>query len=107
MKYLAFLFTIYVLALSAWPCCGNEADLPSGHQDSCVTTSDNHSNAHESPHACSPFFHASTYHAFVAASTATKAPSLVVADRKSTFPDYQDCALTLFPGDIWQPPQWV
>lgn len=106
MKYLAFIFTIYVMALSAWPCCGNESDLPSGQNDACYATSDAHNDAQENPHACSPFFHSSTYHAFVASSAINKAPTLVLAERKSSFPDYRNLAVILFPGDIWQPPQW-
>ncbi|SDJ11591.1 hypothetical protein SAMN04487898_101357 [Pedobacter sp. ok626] len=107
MRYLAFIFTIYVMALSAWPCCGNETDLPSSHEDACYSASDNHTEKHESPHACSPFFHASTYHAFVASATANKVPALVLDERNNSFPDYLDVAVSLFPGDIWQPPQWV
>jgi hypothetical protein len=107
MRYLAFIFTIYVMALSAWPCCGSEADLPSGHEDACYSASDNHSEKHENPHACSPFFHASTYHAFVASASVSKAPALVVTEQNNSFPNYLDIAVILFPGDIWQPPQWV
>jgi|GEM_PF-3212935 len=107
MKYLALLFTIYVLALSAWPCCGSEADLPSGREDVCYTASDKHNDAHETPHACSPFFHSSTYHAFVASPAITNAPILIIAEQNSPYPEYEDASVTLFPGDIWQPPQWV
>ena len=107
MKYLAFLFTIYIMALSAWPCCGDEAALPSGHEDVCATNSDDHTETHRNAHACSPFFHANTYHAFVAAPAATKAPMLDVTEQNDGFPDYVACMVTLFPGDIWQPPQLV
>lgn len=107
MKYLAIIFTIYVMALSAWPCCGSEADLPSGHEDACYSASDNHSEKHENQHACSPFFHASTYHAFVASTTVSKIPALAMSEGNKNFPNYQAVAVILFPGDIWQPPQWV
>nr|WP_121271980.1 hypothetical protein [Pedobacter schmidteae] len=107
MKFLAVIFTIYVLALSAWPCCGNETKLASGHEDACYAASDNHTDSHESPHACSPFFHASTYHAFVAAAAVTKAPEIPVVNRNNNFPEYLSRRVILFPGDIWQPPQLV
>lgn len=107
MKYLAFIFTIYVVALSAWPCCGNEARLAAGQNDACYTQTESHNTTQEEPHACSPFFHSSTYHAFVASPAVNKAPTLVISECNNSFPDFQDCAVILFPGDIWQPPQWV
>ncbi|MBE9600226.1 hypothetical protein [Pedobacter sp. MC2016-24] len=107
MKYLAFIFTCYVLALSVWPCCGNEANLPDGHEDICATSSDTHSKSDENPHACSPFFHASTYHAFVASPIITKAPALILPLQKSPLPEHLTHPVILFPGDIWQPPQLV
>lgn len=107
MKYLAFLFTIYVMALSAWPCCGDEAALPSGHEDVCATNSDDQTETHGNAHACSPFFHASTYHAFVASPAVTKAPILDVTEQNDGFPDHVACTVILFPCDIWQPPQLV
>ena len=107
MKYLAFLFTIYIMALSAWPCCGNETGLSSSHEDLCLSTSEHQNDSHENPHACSPLFHANTYHAFVASPSITKEPVLVIAEKNSNYPEYEDAPVILFPGDIWQPPQWV
>lgn len=108
MKYLAFILTIYVLALAVWPCCGDETSLSSEHEDLCYSvSSEKHADNHESPHACSPFFHSSTYHAFVAAPAVNRAPALFTAERKSGFPEGLVAAVVLFPGDIWQPPQLV
>lgn len=107
MKYLAFILTIYVMALSAWPCCGDEAALPSGHEDVCATNSDDHTETDENAHACSPFFHASTYHAFVASPAVTKAPIFDVTEQNGDFPNYAARREIFFPGDIWQPPQLV
>ncbi len=107
MKYLAFLFSIYIMALSAWPCCGDEANLLSRHDDVCATNSDDHTETQRNAHACSPFFHASTYHAFVASPAITKAPVLEITKQNDEFPDYVARRVILFPGDIWQPPQLV
>ncbi len=108
MKYLAFLLTIYVMALAMWPCCGNESNLSSEHEDLCYSaSSEKHNDNQENPHACSPFFHSSTYHAFVTAPAVNRAPALVTAERKSNFPEHHVQPVILFPGDIWQPPQLV
>ncbi len=107
MKYLAFILTIYVLALSAWPCCGDEAASSSGHEDICAATSDDHTSATETAHACSPFFHTSTYHAFVASAAINKAPAIDITDLNGSFPEYTAGKLILFPEDIWQPPQLI
>lgn len=95
------------MALSAWPCCGDEAALPSGHEDVCATSSDNHRDTPENAHACSPFFHSSTYHASVASPAVTKVPTLDVTEQNGDFPDYKARTVILFSGDIWQPPQLV
>lgn len=108
MRYLVFLFTIYVMGLLAWPCCGNETSLTSDHEEVCAETEDvAHQDKHESAHPCSPFFHCSDYHSFVAANVVNKAPSLLMAEKNLSFPEYKAFPVILFPGDIWQPPQWV
>lgn len=108
MKYLVLLFTIYVMALLAWPCCGNETKLSSGHEDLCYEVSDTqHNDTHEMAHACSPFFHCSNYHSFVASPAVNKAPSLILAENSYNFPEYTAYPVILFPRDIWQPPQLV
>ncbi len=107
MRYLAFIFTIYILALSAWPCCSDETSISSNHEDVCLTTSDHQKGSHDLPDACSPFFHASNYHAFVISPAINNAPVIANIKKDSGYPTYIDVALSLFPGDIWQPPQLV
>lgn len=107
MKYLAFILTIYVIALSAWPCCGDDTTPNTGHEDVCATSSNDQPSAPENAQACSPFFHASTYHAFIASPAITKAPAIDFADYTGDFPDYTARTGILFPKDIWQPPQLV
>lgn len=107
MRYLAFIFSIYIMALSAWPCCGSENNLSSGHVDVCQSTPEQRNDSHGHPEACSPFFHTSTYHAFVISPAVTNAPLLIATQQGFSYPDYEDAAVSHFPGDIWQPPQWV
>lgn len=107
MRYLVLLFTIYVLALLAWPCCENETSLSSTHEDLCYDATDAHKDMHETAHACSPFFHCSNYHSFVASPAISKIPGLIMAVQNASFPEYAICPVILFPGDIWQPPQLV
>ncbi|ACU04883.1 hypothetical protein [Pedobacter heparinus] len=108
MKYLVLLFTIYVMALLAWPCCGSETSLSSEHEDLCYESADaRQQDKHESPHPCSPFFHCSNYHSFVAAPAVNKILSVLAGEQNTSFPEYKSCPVILFPGDIWQPPQLV
>jgi hypothetical protein len=108
MRYLVLSFTIYVMALLAWPCCGNETKLSQAHEDRCEVLADTqHKNKQEKPHPCSPFFHCSNLHSFVAAPAVNKAPALILSTQNTPFPEYISCPVILFPGDIWQPPQLV
>ncbi|SMC37565.1 hypothetical protein [Pedobacter africanus] len=109
MKYLAFILTIYVMALAMWPCCSNETSLSTEHEDLCqAVSSEKHAdNNHESAHACSPFFHSGTYHGFVASAAVNKAPALILNDEKDSFPEHHVQPVILIPGDIWQPPKLV
>ncbi|MEQ7799448.1 hypothetical protein ABDJ41_06505 [Pedobacter sp. ASV1-7] len=107
MRYLAFIFTIYIMALSAWPCCGDENSISSNHEDVCLSSTEHQKDNHEHPDACSPFFHASNYHVFVTSPAITNTPAIANAEQISDYPEYKDAAVILFPGDIWQPPQLV
>lgn len=106
MRYLAFIFSIYVLALSAWPCCGTESNLRAEHVDVCRNASEQSNDSHGHPEACSPFFHTSTYHAFVISPAISNALVLITTEQGRNYPEYEDAAVSHFPGDIWQPPQW-
>jgi len=107
MRYLAFIFAIYIMALSAWPCCGNDTSISSNHEDLCLSNTKRLPDTQEHKDACSPFFHASNYHVFMISPAITNAPNVVHVALTADYPAYKDTAVILFPGDIWQPPQLV
>ncbi|TWI82590.1 hypothetical protein LX66_5164 [Chitinophaga japonensis] len=103
MKWLMIILSLYVLTLSAIPCCGDgyccedEVTMAGGeHNDH-----DDH-NKPELP--CSPFFSCNTCHGVVV-------PGIESANLKevplleSIYFDYIDQPLPEFSTSIWQPPQ--
>lgn len=57
MKWLAFIFALYILALSAMPCCD---------KDCCADeTAQSSQQPHKPEPPCSPFFMCNTCHGFI------------------------------------------
>ncbi|WP_143166904.1 DUF6660 family protein [Pedobacter caeni] len=106
MRYLAFIFTFCVLALSVWPCCDDEATLRTPETQYCQTE-DVPCDSEESPHTCSPFFHCSSCQAFALTSPAYLVQSTSLFQKESSYPELPISPVIVFAGDIWQPPQLV
>ncbi|NLR78388.1 hypothetical protein [Chitinophaga eiseniae] len=103
MKWLVYLFSLYVLLLTGVPCeadddcCSNFTALTE-HQES--GTGKNHKPV--SP--CSPFFACGAIHAIVVPEP-YRAKPLLLQPVTNTHSDYIEPALRDFPPSIWQPPK--
>lgn len=104
MKWLMILFSLYVLALSAVPCCGDdlccedEIMLQQGNEGD----KDHDHNRPEPP--CSPFFSCSTCHGAVISQVTPAITPQFVISKKLRF-QYTEHFLSEYATAIWQPPQ--
>ncbi|MCW3465148.1 DUF6660 family protein [Chitinophaga nivalis] len=105
MKWLVIILSLYVLTLSAIPCCGDDycceeqavlIGCGQEHQDH-----DDH-NKPELP--CSPFFSCNTCHGVVVPDITKSVPEGVPLPR-NTYYDHAAQPLPEFAASIWQPPQ--
>lgn len=106
MRYLAYLFTFCVLALSVWPCCDDEANL-SSQEAQYNQVKEIPCDAENSSHTCSPFFHCSSCQAFALTSVAFLVQSAAPFKKEINYSELPISPVILFAGDIWQPPQLV
>ncbi|WP_420989233.1 DUF6660 family protein [Chitinophaga sp. CC14] len=98
------IFSLYVLTLSAIPCCGDDyccEDEQAFVGEGKHSDHDNH-NKPELP--CSPFFSCNTCHGAVVPEIDRAAFNEVSAPR-SIYADYIEKSLPEFSAAIWQPPQ--
>lgn len=104
MKWLLILLSLYVLALSAVPCCGG--DLCCDHEITLQQEDDSHENHdHNKPELpCSPFFSCGMCHGMVIPLLPLLLePESVKAE--STGFNYTAHFLSGYATAIWQPPQ--
>ncbi|MCX2450282.1 hypothetical protein OQX61_03270 [Pedobacter sp. PLR] len=104
MRYLAYIFTIVIMALSVWPCCDDEAKI-STEQTHISEVQDIPCDQDPGPHTCSPFFHCSTCQAFAIPSPGNFINTIVFSKKEVSYPELPAAPLIVFAGDIWQPPQ--
>jgi len=102
MRYLAFLFTIFVVALSVWPCCDDETKAGATEQH---LSQSGDCGSNENPHACSPFFHCGACQSFAIAPSIELLNTSAAPGREIQYIEIPAARVVLFPGDIWQPPQ--
>ena len=97
MKWLIMIFALYILALSASPCCDKDCC-----DDGTTQSSSKAPNKQEAP--CSPFFTCNTCHGFIIPETtiALTKPA-VTPSIKCSFVINDD--LSDFVAVAWQPPQ--
>ncbi|RXK80436.1 DUF6660 family protein [Filimonas effusa] len=106
MKWLVFLFSLYVLVLSGIPC---SADDDCCIEESRSLTSSQHEKSSDSDHKpmspCSPFFACGACHGItLPVLTVICAPEYVpVLVEKTSF--YQEYIKFDFHSNIWQPPK--
>ncbi len=104
MKWLMILFSLYVLTLSAVPCCGDdfccedEITLQYGN-----TGDEDHDHSRPEP-PCSPFFSCGTCHGAIVPQFALALTPQPVISRERSF-RYIEYSPTGFAAAIWQPPQ--
>lgn len=105
MRYLAFILSIFVLALSVWPCCDDEATTVSQEIHFDQVQEHVPCNADNNTHTCSPFFHCGTCQAFALTSPVYFIHSAVQSNKDVSYAELPISPILLFAGDIWQPPQ--
>ncbi|WP_394336933.1 DUF6660 family protein [Chitinophaga dinghuensis] len=99
------IFSLYVLTLSAIPCCGD--DYCCDEQAILTRSSQQHNDhdKHKKPELpCSPFFSCTTCHGVIIPEIAKSEPETMPLPRNIYY-DYADQSLPEFPAFIWQPPQ--
>ncbi|WP_212003841.1 DUF6660 family protein [Chitinophaga sp. HK235] len=105
MKWLLFIFSIYVLTLSAVPCCGNDYCC---EEETALTKDSQQHNEHENHNKpelpCSPFFSCNTCHGVVIPEITKSEPETIPLPGNIYY-DHTKQSLPEFPTSIWQPPQ--
>ncbi|WP_120516427.1 DUF6660 family protein [Chitinophaga barathri] len=104
MKWLMILFSLYVLTLSAVPCCGDDfcCEDEIAMQHGGAGEEDHDHNRPEPP--CSPFFSCSTCHgAVIPQFTLALTPQPAIS--KNIQFEYIEHFLSEYATAIWQPPQ--
>ncbi|BAV07562.1 hypothetical protein [Filimonas lacunae] len=106
MKWLAFLFALYLLALSGIPCsaddgcCMGEKDISANAH--CEKEND---TGHNYPAPCSPFFACGACHAVTLPATAIMEVPYPVMASVLHLAYYTPQQLPQFTAVIWQPPR--
>ncbi|WP_339071049.1 hypothetical protein [Chitinophaga sp. 212800008-4] len=98
MRWLMILLSLYVLTLSAIPCCGD---------DQCceeMAGKETHHNHHRQELPCSPFFSCNTCHGVVVPDFTPGLSARVIILSSFSF-NYIACSLPGFTASVWQPPR--
>ncbi|SEM05248.1 hypothetical protein SAMN04488505_103244 [Chitinophaga rupis] len=103
MKFLVYLFSLYVLLLSGVP-CDTDSDCCADEiaQTSSNRTAKDHDHRPACP--CSPFFACGACHSIVIPTVQIKLPGQLPTVENLYF-FYITPSLPDFPASIWQPPQ--
>ena len=104
MKWLMIIFSLYVLTLSAIPCCGDDNCC----EDELVLVEEgqhrDHDNHNKPELPCSPFFSCNTCHGVVVPEIDSDNLNEIRVPR-SVFAAYKEKSLPEFSSAVWQPPQ--
>lgn len=105
MKYLAFIFTIYLMGMMVLPCSDAYNECTPTTQAN-VKVTDNHSHGTDENDNCSPFCNCSCCHTIVDAKFAAQYSVATKPSFKETkFIFTNQRFVSNYYGNIWQPPK--
>ncbi|RPD38296.1 DUF6660 family protein [Chitinophaga barathri] len=105
MKWLMILFSLYILALSAVPCCGDDFCCEDEVMAFETGEAGHEEHDHNKPDApCSPFFSCNTCHGVVVPDIDPAVTPGLTTEKSLRF-YYTEHFLSEYATAIWQPPQ--
>ncbi|RFS19221.1 hypothetical protein DVR12_23575 [Chitinophaga silvatica] len=106
MKWFLIVFSLYVIVLSAFPCCGDDYCCEEITEVSNSQQHRDHDNHNKPELPCSPFFSCNTCHGVIVPELLKSEPAAVPLPRNVYYTPTAP-GLPEFPASIWQPPKFA